>query len=163
LISNGRRTLLLLAATGLLGIGYEVLVVRVTSQVAENTVYTFAMLLAVYLVGTAAGAAMYPRWKSRSRHLMGLLAPACLLGALSLWNAETLKAFVLQWLGPGMAGGLAAEAAVAMAAFLLPTVMMGAVFSHLSIGARAAGVSFGRALGVNTFGAAVAPLVFGVL
>ena len=32
----------MLAATGLLGIGYEVLVVRVLSQVAENTVYTFA-------------------------------------------------------------------------------------------------------------------------
>ena len=46
-----------LAATGLLGIGYEVLVVRVLSQVAENTVYTFAILLAVYLVGTALGAA----------------------------------------------------------------------------------------------------------
>ena len=38
-----------LAITGLLGIGYEVLVVRVLSQVAEDTVYTFAMLLAVYL------------------------------------------------------------------------------------------------------------------
>ncbi len=47
----------MLAATGLLGIGYEVLVVRVLSQVTENTVYTFAMLLAVYLVGTALGAA----------------------------------------------------------------------------------------------------------
>src|SRR5262249_60076292 len=63
LISSGRRTLLLLAATGLLGIGYEVLVVRVTSQVAENTVYTFAILLAVYLIGAATGAAAYPRWK----------------------------------------------------------------------------------------------------
>ena len=39
----------------LLGIGYEVLVVRVLSEVAENTVYTFAMLLAVYLIGTAIG------------------------------------------------------------------------------------------------------------
>ena len=38
-----RRASLLLAATGLLGIGYEVLVVRVLSQVAENTVYTFAI------------------------------------------------------------------------------------------------------------------------
>src|SRR6185369_11548080 len=36
----------LLAATGLLGIGYEVLVVRVVSQATENTVYTFALLLA---------------------------------------------------------------------------------------------------------------------
>ena len=51
-----------LALTGLLGIGYEVLVVRVLSQVTEDTVYTFAMLLAVYLVGSAAGAAGYQRW-----------------------------------------------------------------------------------------------------
>ena len=57
--------LLLLALTGLLGIGYEVLVVRVLSQVTEDTVYTFAMLLAVYLVGSAAGAAGYQRWLAR--------------------------------------------------------------------------------------------------
>ena len=40
----------------MLGIGYEVLVVRVLSQVTENTVYTFATLLAIYLLGTALGA-----------------------------------------------------------------------------------------------------------
>jgi spermidine synthase len=37
----------LLGATGLLGIGYEIVVIRALSQVAENTVYTFAVLLAV--------------------------------------------------------------------------------------------------------------------
>src|SRR5450432_3420100 len=57
-----RGALLRLAFTGLLGIGYEVLVVRVLSQVTEDTVYTFALLLAVYLVGSAAGAAGYQRW-----------------------------------------------------------------------------------------------------
>jgi spermidine synthase len=45
--AGGSGALSILAATGFLGIGYEVLVVRVLSQVAENTVYTFAMLLAV--------------------------------------------------------------------------------------------------------------------
>jgi hypothetical protein len=40
-----------LAATGFLGIGYEVVVVRVLGQVTEDTVYTFAALLAVYLGG----------------------------------------------------------------------------------------------------------------
>jgi spermidine synthase len=60
---RGARSLLVrLALTGLLGIGYEVLVVRVLSQVTEDTVYTFALLLAVYLVGSAAGAAGYRRW-----------------------------------------------------------------------------------------------------
>ena len=64
--SDAPGVLMLLAATGLLGIGYEVLVVRVLSQVAENTVYTFAILLAVYLVGTALGAAAYGRWLSNA-------------------------------------------------------------------------------------------------
>src|SRR6185295_16466823 len=57
-----RRALMQLAATGFLGISYEVLVVRVLGQVTEGTVYTFAMLLAIYLAGSAAGAAGYQRW-----------------------------------------------------------------------------------------------------
>jgi len=161
--SRASGVLFLLAATGFLGIGYEVLVVRVLSQVAENTVYTFAMLLAVYLVGTALGAAAYRRWLSGLLdRLLPMLAAACLLGASSLFAAEKLKAMVLEVLGPSMAAALAGEAAIAVAAFLLPTFMMGAVFSHLSTSARAAGISFGRALGVNTLGAAIAPLLFGV-
>lgn len=168
--SDGRGVLMLLAATGLLGIGYEVLVVRVLSQVAENTVYTFAILLAVYLVGTALGAAAYDRWLSDASgserlrdRLLRTLAATCLLGTLSLAGAETLKVWVLHALGTSMVAALTAEAALASAAFLLPTVVMGALFSHLATNARAAGVSFGRALGVNTLGAAVAPLLFGVL
>jgi spermidine synthase len=52
---------------------------------------------------------------------------------------------------------------LATAAFLLPTIVMGALFSHLGTSARAAGIGFGRALGVNTLGAAVAPWLFGVV
>jgi spermidine synthase len=48
-------------------------------------------------------------------------------------------------------------------AFALPTAAMGALFSHLCTRARLAGVPFGRALGVNTLGAASAPVLFGVL
>src|SRR5262245_8157569 len=115
------RALWLLAATGLLGIGYEVLVVRVLSQIAANTVYTFAVLLAVYLVGTALGAAAYREsWRDR---LLPTLAAACLLGMVSLWGAESLKRLVLGAFGPSMATALAAEAAVAVAAFLPPTFM----------------------------------------
>lgn len=165
---EARGTLKLLAATGLLGIGYEVLVVRVLSQVAENTVYTFALLLAVYLVGTALGGAAYHRWQSGAGsglgdRLLRLLAAACLLGVLSLAGAAALKAWLLQALGPGLGAALAAEAALATAAFLLPTFLMGALFSHLGTQARAAGIGFGRALGVNTLGAAAAPWLFGVV
>ncbi len=171
-----RSVLVLLAATGLLGIGYEVLVVRVLSQVAENTIYTFALLLAVYLIGTAGGAAAYQRMRSGESANAGAMgadllrdrllhaqAAACLLGSASLWGAEHVKQWVVQVLGPGMASALAAEATLAFAAFALPTLVMGALFSHLCTQARAANQSWGTALGVNTVGAAAAPLLFGVL
>lgn len=159
-----------LALTGLLGIGYEVLVVRVLSQVAEDTVYTFAMLLAMYLVGSSLGAAGYQRWLTRSRDpdrlgeaLPCALAVACLIGTASLWAAEWVKATVLQTFGASMSAALGAEAVLALVAFGPPTLVMGALFSHLSARSIASGLSFGRALGLNTLGAAAAPLVFGVL
>ena len=165
-----RGLLPLLAATGFLGIAYEVLVVRVLSQVAENTVYTFALLLAVYLVGSAAGAAWYDRWLPRraglariGERLPAWLALACLAGTASLWSAEALQAQALAWLGRGMPAALAAEAVLAAVAFGPPTLLMGALFSHLATQARAAGIGFGLALGTNTLGAAAAPLVFGLL
>ena len=165
-----RSVLLRLAATGLLGIGYEVLVVRVLSQVAEDTVYTFAMLLAVYLVGSAIGATGYQHWLARHRdqdrlrdRLLCVLAVACFLGTASLWGAEQLKVVTLQWLGTSMTAALGAETVLAIVAFGAPTIVMGALFSHLSAHAMASGVSFGRALGANTVGASVASVVFGVL
>ena len=163
---DARGVLPLLAATGLLGIGYEVLVVRVLAQVAENTVYTFALLLAVYLVGTALGAAAYQRSRSEridTHRLLLALSAACIAGTASLWFSQAFKDLALHAFGRSMGAALAAEAALAGAAFLLPTIMMGALFSHLATTARNAGIGFGRALGVNTLGAALAPLVFGVL
>ncbi len=165
--SDGLATL---ALTGLLGIGYEVLVVRVISQVAEDTVYTFAMLLAVYLVGTALGAAAWQRWLARQpdcaamrERLLCALAAACLLGTISLWGAEQVKAWALATLPAGMSAAIAAEAVLALTAFGVPTLVMGALFSQLSTQARAAGIGFGRSLGANTLGAAAAPLLFGVV
>ena len=168
---GGAAVLPLLAATGLFGIGYEVLVVRVLSQVSENTVYTFAMLLAVYLVGTAIGAAAYQR-RSRALgadpiawcdRLLVALAFACLLGSASLWAAAAFKAWLSQMLDVGMPAALAAEAALAVAAFGLPTIVMGALFSDLARRALDAGIGLGPALGANTLGAAAAPWLFGVV
>ena len=162
--------------TGLLGIGYEVLVVRVLGQVSEDTVYTFALSLAVYLVGTAVGAAAYQRWFARddddaqrrfaprvADRLLVALAVTCLVGMGALWSAELVETSLRSLLGDGMTSALVAEAALAVTAFALPTVVMGAMFCHLSACANASGIAFGRALGVNIVGAAVAPGLFGVL
>ncbi len=165
-----RGTLMCLGFTGLLGIGYEVMVVRVLSQVAEDTVYTFAMLLAVYLIGTTLGAAAYQRWLLRRVALEKLgdgllcaLAVACLAGMAGLWAAEWISLSVVATLGHNMTAAITAEATLALVAFGLPTVAMGALFVHLSNQAYGEGTSFGQALAVNTFGAALAPLLFGVM
>ena len=160
----------LLFATGALGIGYEVVVVRVLSQVAEDTVYTFAVLLAVYLLGTAAGAAFYQRRLARMadavrmrERLLVALCVSMLIGTLTLWQSEAAMAAVAQRLGAGFAAAIAAESLIALAAFALPTCVMGALFSHLCVEAKGAGWGLGSAIGVNTLGAALAPLLFGVL
>lgn len=159
-----------LAFTGFLGIGYEVLVVRVLSQVTENTVYTFALLLAVYLVGTAGGAAAYRQWlegrgdpNQTGERLFAAQAVACLLGTASLWYAESSRQVFLSALGADASSAITTEAALALVAFGLPTLVMGALFSHLVRMALAAGVSFGRASGVNVLAAAAAPPLCGVI
>ncbi|HXU04805.1 MAG TPA: fused MFS/spermidine synthase, partial [Polyangia bacterium] len=168
--SGARGLIVRLAFTGLLGIGYEVLVVRVLGQVTEDTVYTFALLLAVYLVGTAAGAAAYHRWPAARRDratttdtLLGALAGACLVGTTSLWAADHVRTAAAHVFGASLRSAIAGEAMLAVVAFAPPTIVMGALFSHLGDRARASGVGFGRALGVNTLGAAAAPAVIGVL
>jgi spermidine synthase len=159
----------LLAATGFLGIGYEIVVVRILSTVTENTVYTFAILLAIYLVGTALGAAAYARLAARAGastirdRLLRALAASCLLGALALAAAAQIESALLALLGTSMSVALGVEAGLAAAAFLLPTIVMGALFSHLATAASASSAGLARALGVNTLGAAAAPLVFGVV
>ena len=164
------KALALLALTGLLGIGYEVLAVRALSQVTENTVYTFALLLAVYLVGSALGAAAYRRWllhrpatDALDSRLLAALAAACLLGTVALWASEPIRSRLLADAGGDLATAIGVEALLALLAFGPPTLVMGALFCHLCDHAHAAGISYGRSLGVNTLGAAMAPLLFGVI
>ncbi len=167
-----------LAATGFLGIGYEVLVVRALSQVAENTVYTFALLLAVYLAGTAIGAAtLHAALKGRAPSvrlrdgLLIALALSCLAGSASLWALlsahETLRDTLDRALNDagshGMAAALGAEAGLALMAFGLPTLVMGALFSVLVRQSAATPLGLGRAIGINTLGAALAPPLVGVV
>ncbi len=163
------RLYAILFFTGLLGIGYEVLVVRVLSQVLENTIFSFACILSIYLLGTACGAALYQSMAPRLKYeptlscLLQALSTACLVGVMLLWHAEPVYDAVRAGLGGGLFGSLAGELALSAVIFLLPTVLMGATFSHLAQAARHRRGGFGRALGVNTAGAALSPLVFGVL
>lgn len=158
-----------LFATGLLGIGYEVLVVRAMSQALENTVYSFAGVLSVYLLGTASGAALYQRAIGRRPYdqtlsfLLVSISVFCLLGTVLIGNSSAIYGALRSISGGGFAGSVFAEMGLAAAVFLLPAVAMGATFSHLAQRGDAEGMGFGGALCVNTLGASLAPFVFGVL
>jgi len=168
-LKSRHRLAMTLLVTGLLGIGYEVLVVRVLEQVLENTVYTFASALSVYLLGTAMGAAIYQKWLARQpfapclARLLQVLSAACAAGILLLWRAPAIYYNTRSAFGGGFGGSVLAEMVLAAVVFGLPTTVMGALFSHLVQAARHGGGGVGWAMGINTIGSALAPVVFGVL
>jgi spermidine synthase len=159
--------LVVLFATGLFGVGLEVVGVQVLSQVLENTVYTFADILAVYLVGTALGATLYARFVRRAVEgrpatvIAGMLIAVAVTAVLASL-ALAVSPGVLERIAPeeGSSHRLhqLAELAVAALVFVLPTVVMGATFSHVTGLIAPAGV--GRAYAVNTLGGALAPILF---
>ena len=167
-MAGSGRIGVLLFATGLLGIGYEVLAVRVLSQVCENTTFTYALLLAAFLLGTAGGAALLRRmapaqeaWATLTDSLLLALAAAVVVCGTGLWWADRVQALPVHVAGASLASALAGEALAGLFAMLLPSVAMGALFSLLCLRARAAGRPLGRAIGINTSGAALAPIVVG--
>lgn len=157
----------LLFATGLLGIGLEVLGVRLLKQALENTSYTFAALLAVYLLGTAAGAAgvrrLAMRWSGAARLevLLAALALACTVSGAALAMAPELYAALRRLGGESFAAVALSEAVVAAAVFLPASVGMGATFARLAQQACDSGFGLGRAVAWNTLGGALAPVLVG--
>ena len=156
--------------TGLLGIGYEVLAVRVISQVTENTVYTYAMLLAVFLMGTALGAVLIKRagvtlavTAERIDQAIGALIVSIFVGGISLWWADQSYALPSRWWGPSVTTAIAGEWLAGMAALFLPSMAMGALFTLQCRQAQQIRMPLGTALGINNLGSALAPVLVGLV
>ncbi|MEO0972958.1 MAG: fused MFS/spermidine synthase, partial [Pseudomonadota bacterium] len=159
----------LLFATGLLGIGYEVLAVRVMSQVFEGTLYSFATALVVYLAASSAGAGVFQRYAAQmaapawlSRLLLGL-AYSCLVGMFVLYGARDLYRTLRLTVGDSALAVFVSELTLALSVYLLPSFLMGMTFALLTQRARQVRGDIGHALGVNTLGGALAPALFAVL
>ncbi|TVQ54337.1 MAG: spermidine synthase [Phycisphaerales bacterium] len=155
--------------TGALGIGYEVLGVRVMAQVLQNTVYSFACALSVYLIFTSLGAAIYHRhWREQPfrpllTSLIIGLSSTCLLGIMVLARGPELHLMFQNAIGGGFTGAIIAEMIFAMLVFAAPSFFMGAIFSHLVEAAKHQGGGVGRAIGLNTFGGMAGPILFGIV
>jgi len=148
------RLMAALLVTGLLGIAVEVVVIRLAAQVLQDTIFSFASLLAAYLLGTALGGLGWQRAgiTPGPRALRGLLAGTAL--------ACLATAAVVRLFGPSALamepGGPLAELAVAALLFLAPSAAMGALFGCLAQAVRDRCGTLGWAVGVNSLGAAAA-------
>src|SRR6185295_2356678 len=154
--AHGWRLNTTLLLTGVLGIAFEVLVIRVAAQVMQDTIYTFAGLLAAYLLGTAAGGLIWQRARRPpSDSTLGWLLAAT---ALTCLTTAAIAPFMARIAERTANAGIASELAVAIAIFLLPATAMGALFSDLAQRVRDQRGSLGWAVGINSAGACVAPL-----
>jgi len=132
----GLRAELTLGITGLLGIGLEIVVVRALSQVLANTVYTYASVLAVFLLGTSLGAALHNRFcrVTGPKTLNGLLCGlvwSCFFALGTLRFAPAIHEALRSLIGTSISGMIVVELLTAMSVLLLPTAFMGATFSEL--------------------------------
>jgi len=163
--SSRNPYLVLLFATGFLAIGLEIVVVHHFKQILENTIFSFGNILAIYLLGSAAGAWLFQRFYNHNVQktaalLVGSLATTVLYTGVMLSYAGDL----LHWFSPDSTdylGHLRAELLLATVVFLIPTICMGALFSLLVSQMRPEQI--GTAYGVNTIGAVFAPFLFGLL
>ncbi|HIE30675.1 TPA: MFS transporter, partial [Candidatus Poribacteria bacterium] len=150
--------------SGFTAIAYQVVWTRYLSLALENTVYTYTIILTVFLLGIALGSILFARLFDKVGDLLRLF------GYLEL--GVGLSAFVL---GPIVYlffvkvayNMLLFEFLVCGALMLIPTTLMGATFpiivKMLTTNVNRIGHSTGRLYAINTFGCIVGSLCAGFL
>jgi spermidine synthase len=72
-VENGRAILVLLFTSGLVTMGMEVIWIRLFTPYVGPVVYSFAKILATYLLATFAGSRVYRSWSRRHTRESGLM------------------------------------------------------------------------------------------
>jgi len=162
------RLAVMLGVSGLLGIGFEVLATRLLSQVLENTVFTYAAILAAFLGFTALGGFLQNRFAPNARRALGWLLPGVALGlAIAGWILRQTPLLVTtlrgilgrDWAPVWGSSSFAAEFLVAGAVVALPATAMGMLFASLAAEAARHPRFLGAAVSWNLLGSALAPAV----
>ncbi len=157
--------------SGVLTLAVEVVWTRLFAQVLQNSAYTYALVLATFLLALAAGAGVANRL-TRLRVvpppvlLVGLLLASSAVAAASPWlfHARTEG---LRLIGgtAGFTGYVLEVAGVAVVVMFLPAVVLGALLPYLlrllQQRAAAPGQTIGRLVAVNTVGGIVGSLAAG--
>ena len=165
-----RRVRLLAAFSGFATLALEVLWTRMFQQVLQNSVYTFAVILTVFLLALALGAALAHRLCRRpaapARILADLLLLSGLAVALTPWFFQRLAGGLEFWHSDAGFWTYVALAFAGTAAVLGPAVVvMGAVFPFLmKVGEptmESAGRTVGELASINTLLAIAGSLLAG--
>ena len=159
--SGDRRRFIALFSTGFLGVGIEVLLIRVAAQFLSDTIYTFAGLLAAYLLGSAVGGA----WRQAVRVKADSASRSVLLGLTATTVLATVACIPMlaRWVLLNALTDRWGETLVSMALFLPSALTMGALYADLLEDYRRAHATVGRANAVNALGAALAPGVVALI
>lgn len=136
--------------TGFIGLGFETFGVRLLSLSLENTVFTFAAILAVYLLGQATGAAII---RSRPAFTGIMLVLTIAVSGWFLAKSGAIYESLHQIFGDSSGAVFAAELLTALAVFALPTLFMGGLFAQLA--KRAGQGALGHSLFWNSLGGAI--------
>lgn len=165
--SSPRLNLLAFAfVSGLITLALEALATRMFAQVHENSIYSFATVLAVFLTGLAAGAALAPVALKRGAAAQDLVVFGW--ATAGLWIVMLPALFVrMTGLDYITAGDLLAQegqlAVLTACLLLVPTVLLGlalpALMEKAGETALAGGPAAGAMLAANTAGAACGPLL----
>jgi spermidine synthase len=154
-------------ASGALVLALEVLWARMLAQVHENSIYSFAIVLAVFLVGLAGGAALARALMRRRRDPRTVLGFAWVFAGVLVFGSPPLFHFLtggLRYAGEPGAGANLSTLVYAAATMLVPTILAGMILPLLmeltgAVRVGAPGELLGRLLGVNTAGAVAGPLL----
>jgi spermidine synthase len=161
-----KAVLAVAAASGLAGLVYEVAWTRMLVLSLGSTVYSFTLVLAVFIFGLAAGSALGARWVGKAaapERTLGVIqlsiALLALIGLPFLGNLPVLFASVMDALRKNFGALLLAEAGLITAILLPPTLLMGAVFPFVcrlaAPGEGQVGRSVARVYTWNTLGSIV--------
>jgi spermidine synthase len=153
--------------SGALVLALEVLWTRMLAQVHENSIYSFAIVLAVFLAGLAGGAFLARALVSRRWDARKLLGFAWVGAGVFVFGSPQLFYFLtdgLHYVNEFGARANLATLGFAASAMLLPTCLAGMILPLLleitaDTQRGAAGALLGRLLAVNTAGAIVGPLL----
>jgi spermidine synthase len=157
--------------SGFVAIAVEVVWTRMFAQVLQNSVYTYALVLVVFLVALTLGATVANRLSrvrrvAADRIILVLLAVAGVLVAASAWLFQAATGG-LGYIGAGRDWWdyLTSVITVAVLVMLVPGIMLGTVLPYLlrllESSARSSGEIIGRLVATNTVGAIVGALVAG--